>query len=81
LVNDINQILPLSEVNQEQIRKFLVDFENIEFELNLEESALFIEMMNEPNLKANDFRQKSNKLFLNIDLSSDEIPIKISRKK
>lgn len=60
--------------------KFLQEFDDIEFELDETETKFFIEMLNEPNLKAQRFRGRAKELFFNADLTADEIPVKIKSK-
>lgn len=73
--------------NEEEIRKkkeiseFMREFNDIDLELDEEESKAFIKWLNEPNPKAKAFMERAKKRFEGVDMTADVIPIKIKLKK
>lgn len=73
--------------NEEEIRKkkeiseFMREFNDIDLELDEEESKAFIKMLREPNPKAEKYHRAAEEMLKNIDIHADVITLKMKLKK
>jgi hypothetical protein len=82
-IPETNELPEQDERQKDEIRKsaFLKEFNDVELELDEDESKVFLKVLSAPNPNAENLRKRSEALFGDMDITADIIPLKIKLKR